>query len=70
MENETIWHVEEKKNGEGKYLVCEVGEERRRKGGKYLVRGGEKDQKGKGGNVMEKKKQLYRRTIEGSMRGP
>ena len=58
MENETIWHVEEKKNGEGKYLVCGVGKERRRKGGKYLVRGGEKDRKGNGRNVMEKKKRL------------
>ena len=70
MENEFILHVEEKKRGEGKYLVCEEGEERRRKGGKYLVRGGEKDRKGKGGNVLEKIndcRQLYRRTIEGSI---
>ena len=58
MENETIWHVEEKKNREGKYLVSEVGKELRRKGGKYLVRGGEKDRKGNGRNVMEKKKRL------------
>ena len=71
MENETIWHVEEKKNGEGKYFVCGVGKERKRGN----IWSGEEKKIGKEMEEMlwrrkSDYRQLYRRTIEGSIRGP